>query len=140
MMSRAFYHVRGPDLDENPVAGPSLNLAMHEFSIMESALEQILDQAQLAGAAKVYAIRLRIGALSGVVPDALQFAFEGLSPGTIAEGARLDLDVIPARFWCATCQQEFQADNMFAECPVCATPSRHLRSGRELEVGSMEIE
>jgi hydrogenase nickel incorporation protein HypA/HybF len=49
---------------------------MHELSIMQSALDQVLEKARQAGASRVHAIRLRIGALSGVVPDALQFAFE----------------------------------------------------------------
>ncbi len=60
---------------------------MHELSIMQSALSLALDQARQAGAARVHTIRLRIGALSGVVPDALEFAFEALTPGTMAEGA-----------------------------------------------------
>lgn len=107
---------------------------------MDGALSMALEQARQAGATKVFVIRLRIGALSGVVPDALQFAFEALAPGTLAEGARLDLDFVPARFWCETCQSEFQADNMLAACPTCQTPSRDLRAGRELELASLEIE
>ena len=76
---------------------------MHELSIMQSALSLALNQAQQAGAARVHMIRLRIGALSGVVPDALEFAFEALTPGTMAEGARLAVEHVPARFWCAAC-------------------------------------
>ena len=63
---------------------------MHELSIMQSALNQALREARRAGAARVHQIRLRIGVLSGVVPDALQFAFEALTPGTAAEGAAAD--------------------------------------------------
>jgi len=107
---------------------------------MDGALSMALDQARQAGATKVFALRLRVGALSGVVPDALQFAFEALTPGTLAEDARLDLETVPARFWCATCKSEFQADNLMALCPNCQTPSRELRSGRELELASLEIE
>ena len=92
---------------------------MHELSIMQSALSLALDQARQAGAVRVHLIRLRIGALSGVVPDALEFAFEALTPGTLAEGARLAIEPVPARFWCATCTREFQSDDMFAECPGC---------------------
>jgi hydrogenase nickel incorporation protein HypA/HybF len=113
---------------------------LHELSIMDGALSMALDQARQAEASKVFVIRLRVGALSGVVPDALQFAFEALAPGTMAEEARLDLEVVPARFWCETCQREFQADNLLAACPDCQTPSRDLRAGRELELASLEIE
>jgi hydrogenase nickel incorporation protein HypA/HybF len=113
---------------------------MHELSIMESALSAALDRAQQAGASRIYVIRLRIGALSGVVPEALQFAFEALAAGTLAEGAQLAIENVPARFWCATCAREFQSDNLFADCPQCRRPSGELRAGREMELASLEID
>ena len=113
---------------------------MHELSIMQSALNLALDQARQAGARRVHAIRLRIGALSGVVPDALEFAFEALAPGTAAENAKLAIEHVPARFWCAGCAREFQSDDMLAECPGCHNLSGELRGGREMELASLEID
>ena len=113
---------------------------MHELSIMESALNTALHEARQAGASRVLAIRLRIGALSGVVPEALQFAFEALAPGTSAEGAQLLIADVAARFWCIPCEREFEADAMFSECPQCHTPSAQLRAGREMELASLEVE
>ena len=113
---------------------------MHELSIMQSALDQVLEKARQAGANRVHAIRLRIGALSGVVPDALQFAFEALSDGTPAQGAQLLIEDVPARFWCAACSHEFAATRMFAECPDCHRPSMELRAGREMELTSLEVD
>jgi hydrogenase nickel incorporation protein HypA/HybF len=113
---------------------------MHELAIMQSALSLALDQAQQAGAVRVHSIRLRIGALSGVVPDALSFAFEALTPGTLAEGAQLAIEPVPARFWCARCTREFQSDDLFGECPDCHNCSGELRAGREMELASLEID
>ena len=113
---------------------------MHELSIMQSALSLVLERAQQAQAQRICVIRLRIGALSGVEPEALEFAFEALTPGTAAEGARLAIEQVPALFWCATCARQFQADDLLAECPECHRPSRELRAGRELEVASLDIE
>jgi hydrogenase nickel incorporation protein HypA/HybF len=113
---------------------------MHELSIMQSALSLALDQAKQAGAVRVHQVRLRIGALSGVVPDALEFAFEALTPGTLAEGAKLTVEHVPARFWCAKCAREFQSNDMFAECPDCHSLSGELRAGREMELASLEID
>jgi hydrogenase nickel incorporation protein HypA/HybF len=107
---------------------------------MQSALTMALGEAEKAGARRVHAIRLRIGALSGVVPDALEFAFEALKLGTPAEGAELDIEHVPARFWCGRCATEFEGGELLTECPACKTPSRELRSGREMEVASLEIE
>jgi hydrogenase nickel incorporation protein HypA/HybF len=113
---------------------------MHELSIMESALNLALDHAQKAGSNRLCLIRLRIGALSGVVPEALQFAFEALTPGTPAEGAELAIDYVPARFWCGECSQEFESVDLLAECPACHQPSGELRAGREMELASLEVE
>jgi hydrogenase nickel incorporation protein HypA/HybF len=113
---------------------------MHELSIMESALNMALEKAQQAGAKRIIVLRLRIGALSGVVPDALRFAFESLAPGTPAAGAELAIEEVPARFWCADCAREFESETMFADCPGCHAPSAELRAGREMELTSMEIE
>lgn len=113
---------------------------MHELSIMQSTLEMALERAQQAGARKVYAIRMKVGVLSGVAPEALRFAFEALAPGTAAQGAELAIDEVPARFWCQTCAQEFQARDVFPECPDCHSASADLRAGRDLEITSMEID
>jgi hydrogenase nickel incorporation protein HypA/HybF len=113
---------------------------MHELSIMQAAMDLALKRAQEAQASRVHMIRLRVGQLSGVVPDALQFAFEALSHGTLAQGAQLSIEHVPARFWCEACSREFLADDLFAECPDCHGVSADLRSGRELELASMEIE
>ena len=107
---------------------------------MQSALSMAVGEARRAGASRVHVIRLRVGALSGVVPEALQFAFEALAIGTLAEGAELAVENVPARFWCAVCAREFEAGRMFAECPDCNTPSAELRGGREMEVASLEID
>ena len=121
-------------------AGLLFRQTMHELSIMQSALDQVLEKARQAGASRVHAIRLRIGALSGVVPDALQFAFEALADGTPAQGAQLLIEDVPARFWCAACSHEFEATRMFAECPDCHRPSAELRAGREMELTSLEVD
>jgi hydrogenase nickel incorporation protein HypA/HybF len=113
---------------------------MHEFSIMESALDAAAAQVRKAGARRVHSLRLRVGALSGAVPEALHIAFEALSPGTLFEGAGLSIDEIPARYFCRGCGVEFAAENLYAECPDCQQASTDLRAGRELELASMEIE
>ncbi|HWC59986.1 MAG TPA: hydrogenase maturation nickel metallochaperone HypA [Verrucomicrobiae bacterium] len=112
---------------------------MHELSIMQNALQQALQQARLAGARRVHEIRLRVGVLSGVVPEALQMAFETLTTGTVAEKASLAIENVPARFWCRNCYAEFTAETLFGECPTCHAISPELRAGRELELASLEI-
>ena len=106
---------------------------------MQSELDQALEQARMAGARRVNEIRLRVGVLSGVVPEALQMAFETLTVGTLAENSAMVIENVPARFWCRTCQCEFTAETLFGECPTCRVISPELRAGRELELASLEI-
>lgn len=113
---------------------------MHELSIMQSALDLALAQARQAGGTRVHSIRLRIGAVSGVVPDALRFAFDALADDTAAEGAELIIEDVPARFWCVICRREFASPDLSARCPGCNKVCSELRGGRELELTSMEID
>jgi hydrogenase nickel incorporation protein HypA/HybF len=121
-------------------AGSGLNSGMHELSIMQSALGLALAEAAKAGAKRVHTIRLRVGVLSGVVPDALQFAFEALSEGTLAEGGTLAIDSVPARFWCAPCAREFVSEDLLMVCPGCGGSNAELRAGRELELAALEVD
>jgi len=107
---------------------------------MDGALAIACSEARKAGASRVLALRLRIGRLSGVVPEALQFAFDSLVQGTMAEGATMVIDEVPARFWCASCNKDFEAAEYLAACPECQAISTELRAGRDLELASLEIE
>jgi len=112
---------------------------MHEFSIMQSALELAGEKTRAAGATRVHRLGVRIGALSGVVPEALRFAFEGLKPGTVAETATLEIEEVPAMAWCPVCLKEFEVKDLDYECPACHRPSGELRKGRELDLALLEI-
>jgi hydrogenase nickel incorporation protein HypA/HybF len=112
---------------------------MHEVSIMEEAVRLAVDAAKSAGANHVLALRLRVGALSGVVPDAMRFAFEVVCRDTMAAGASLEIESVPAACWCATCRAEFECADFFNECPRCHNVSGELRRGRELEIASVEM-
>lgn len=111
---------------------------MHEVSIMAEALQMALESARAAGAHRIAGLHLRIGKLSGTVPEAMQFAWEVVRRGTIAETAWLEIETVPAAFWCATCQTEFECPDVYSECPRCHNPGAGLRRGRELEIVAVE--
>ncbi len=112
---------------------------MHELGIAQQLLETTLDAARREGAARVDVVRVRIGALSGVVEEALRFAFESLIDGTPAASARLEIETVPVRCYCATCDTEFAAAPLDYVCPACGAPSGEVRSGRELNLVSIEV-
>ena len=114
---------------------------MHEFGLVISMIDLAEEAARKEGASTIEAIHVEIGALSGVVPEALEFAFGGAREGTMAATARLEVTYLPAIAYCATCQSEFELDNRFgiAMCPTCDTPSADLRQGREMHVSHLEV-
>lgn len=107
---------------------------------MESALAVIGREAAAHGAARVVRVVMRIGAISGVESEALRFAFEALSPGTVADGAELVIEHAPAIAHCAECDGDFTIEGGFIfECPECHALSGDVRSGRELELVRLEL-
>ncbi|MFF5139683.1 hydrogenase maturation nickel metallochaperone HypA [Streptomyces sp. NPDC013157] len=112
---------------------------MHELSIATAIVEQADEWARADGADHVCAVTVRVGELSGVVPDALDFAFEVARDGTALAGARLVVEQVTARAWCEPCAEEFAVGMPpFFWCPHCDRPSTELRSGRELEITAVE--
>ena len=106
---------------------------------MQATLDTAIRQTRAAGAGRIHALRLRVGRLSGVVTEALEFAFEALRPGTPAADAQLEIETVPAVMWCASCRTEFESPEFLCECPACGGVSGELRHGRELELVSLEI-
>jgi len=113
---------------------------MHEFSIATSLLSIITDEAARFQGAPVTTVNLRIGTLTAVVPEALEFAFQALSRGTVAEGANLVIERVALRVACNACGMESIPTDPFIICSHCGSGDVDIRSGRELEIESMEIE
>ncbi len=112
---------------------------MHEVSIMAEAVRMAVETARTSGGARVTGLKLRVGTLSGAVPEAMRFAFDVICRGTLAEGAWLEIETVPAACWCAACRAEFACVDLVNECPRCRNVSGELRRGRELEIAAVEI-
>ncbi len=114
---------------------------MHEMAIVQSMLDILEVQAKRHGAAKIISVSLEFGVLTAVVPAAIQFAFEILSKGGLAEGARLDITIIPLKAVCQECHKEIVMEDYDPFCPQCGSSALHILEGRdEMKVASMEIE
>ncbi len=114
---------------------------MHELSIVHGIIEAVSESVETADAKKVIAVYLKVGALSGVVKDALLFSFDLATQETALEGAQLVVEELPVAIFCKTCDQVRELPGVQSfRCPVCQTPSGDIRQGRELEIRSIEIE
>lgn len=113
---------------------------MHEASIMESALESAVAELHKAGAQTIIRVKLRVGVLSGVVPEALRFAFEGLKSATPAANATLEIELVPAQFRCLDCAATPELTEMTFSCPLCQGCLVMDRGGNQLELTQLELE
>jgi len=113
---------------------------MHELSIAMGIVDAALDEAQKRGV-QVSAVHLRLGALSGVVKDALLFSYEVACQDTALQGSRLIVEDIPVAIFCPRCHEQRVLGTVqsFA-CPECGEPTMDIRQGKELEVFALEVE
>ena len=113
---------------------------MHELGVTESIINIALTKAAEVQADKILKISVVIGELSGFVPDCIEFYFETLSKDTIAEGSKLDFDIIPAKFRCRNCSTIVSPEGMIWTCPNCQSQSMEVIGGQEFYIKDLEVE
>jgi len=114
---------------------------MHELSVTEGILRIALEASQRNGSRRIIAIDLVIGALSSIVDDSVQFYFDILSRGTLAEGAALRFRRESSTATCLDCSHQFSIGApLGVQCPSCGSVHLRVNGGRELYVESIEVE
>ena len=112
---------------------------MHEMSIAQSVIDIVRDEMAKNEATILRSVRLNIGQLSGIVPDALSFCFEIITSKTEMEGARFIMDIVPLRGYCHICKEEFEIKDYVFLCPTCKDKQIETISGRDLTVVEIEV-
>ena len=113
---------------------------MHEMGIVSGIIDAVVASAQDAGATRVLAVNVRIGDMTEVVDEALEFAYDALSEGTMCEGAPLNVEKVSPRSLCLECFEEFDHDRFHRACTHCGSYEKHLIAGREMEIVNIEVE
>jgi hydrogenase nickel incorporation protein HypA/HybF len=112
---------------------------MHELSIAMSIVEISEEESANLGA-RIAAVHLKLGALSGVVKETLLFNFEIACQGTPLEGARLEIEDVPVTALCPKCRAPRRVESIqWLVCPECKTPVSVVIEGRELQVIALEL-
>jgi hydrogenase nickel incorporation protein HypA/HybF len=113
---------------------------MHEMSMAQYVLDIAVGEMEKNAATTVRKIKLSIGELSGVVGEALEFAFDVLKPGTPAEFAEIDVEFVPLRAECEKCgPMECRLNDLNLLCPRCGEVVR-ISSGREMKVDYLDLD
>jgi len=110
---------------------------MHELSLTRSAVAIVTER---AAGQRVMRVRLEIGCLSAIVPEAIRFCFDICAQGTSVEGATLEIVEIPGRGRCGNCGMEVALTALVGRCPDCASANLRVVAGEEMMIKEMELE
>lgn len=111
---------------------------MHETAIVQSAVELILAKAAEHHLKKINRIKAKVGELSGALPEAMLFAFQSVSQGTIAEGSDFIIDRVEATASCNSCSITFPIRYYHHVCPSCGGLDNQVLTGYELYIDTIE--
>ncbi len=113
---------------------------MHEMGIANSILAGVAAEMRRRPGSRATKVGVRIGAMAGVDPDALKFAFEALTLDTPLQTLQLDVEYRARRHRCSQCARVFDVHDFELECPGCGSLHSQCISGDELEFAYLEVE
>ena len=113
---------------------------VHELPITQSLLELVLEHAARAGGGRVTDVHLRLGALSSVVDDSVQFYWDILAAGTAAAASRLHFQRVAVSFRCKVCEHEFEPAGEEFVCPGCASTRVRVVAGDDFQLEAIDVE
>ena len=113
---------------------------MHELSIASSLLEKVLEERERHGGGRITEINLRVGKLSHIMPEPLEFAFQILAKDTAAEKARINIERVPVALKCRTCGWEGDAAESSFDCARCKSSDVEIAAGMELVLASFTLD
>lgn len=113
---------------------------MHEIGIAESVLETVRTELSRHPGARGVEIGIKVGELSGVEPDALQFSFQALLSDTDLEPLRVNIETCPRRYRCRCCGLDYTVDGWDLACPGCGETNVERIGGDELEISYLDLE
>lgn len=113
---------------------------MHELSLAYSAIDVIEEAAKRESFSRVKVLRMEIGRLSCVEPEALRFAFESAAAGTCADGAQLEIDLVSGSGACPACGAAVAMEQVYDLCPHCGGHPLRVLRGMEMRVKHLDVE
>lgn len=112
---------------------------MHELSIATSIVSTVLQEVRRRNLPRVQNIGVRIGVLSNVDPEALQFSFESIISGSPLAHTQLEIEHVPVQGTCRVCGYRFTIQNFAFVCPHCDSGQIDTKNGEELEIAYLKV-
>jgi len=113
---------------------------MHEFSVVQSLMGLIEENAKQNNAKSVSKVVVKIGKMSGIEPHLLKLAFDTFKEKTICENAQLEMIIQDIIAFCEDCQKEFIIKDKHFVCPFCKGFNLQILDGEDMYLMSLELE
>ncbi|OCK53952.1 hydrogenase maturation nickel metallochaperone HypA [Bradyrhizobium sp. LMTR 3] len=113
---------------------------MHEMALCEGIVEIIEEEARRRPFSRVKTVRLEIGALGHVAPEAMKFCFAAVAARTIANGAVIEVVELPGVAWCMACSRSVEIAQRYEPCPCCGSYQLQVTAGEEMRVKELEVD
>ena len=113
---------------------------MHELSVTQGLLKICLDEGKKHNIKKIKKINVKVGELTGLVPNCITYYFDIVAKGTIVEGAEILVEKIPVAIKCNGCQYEGVLPKGEYFCPSCKSNKYKIINGREFYLDTMEVD
>lgn len=113
---------------------------MHEMSIVQGLIAIIKEEMDNTKATRLRSVRVKIGEMAGILPDALKTAFEISTSQNGMDGAVLNIDISPLTGFCRKCKKGFKVIEYRFSCPDCGVSDIEIVSGREMSIVEIEVE
>jgi hydrogenase nickel incorporation protein HypA/HybF len=113
---------------------------MHELSIALSIVDMVEEESERLGGGRIAAVHLKLGALSGIVKEALLCSFDLACENTVLAGSALVIEDVPIVVHCPRCDARRAVHSIQCfRCAECGEPAADVLEGRELMVTALEI-
>lgn len=113
---------------------------MHELSIVESIIKICEEEAEKYKVTKVKEIKIKVGELSEIMPDCIEYYFNIISSGTRIEGAKLIIQRVPVEVLCKKCGYIGSVKKKDYFCPSCSSYDLKIMKGNEFLIESLEVD
>ncbi len=113
---------------------------MHELYATQAILDRALEKAGEQSAKRITNVYLVVGEISTYADDSVQFYWDEISKGTIAEASALHFRHVPAELQCMACFTKYHPPEGEIICPNCGSTGARIWSGEEFYLEALDVE
>ena len=113
---------------------------MHSLAMAQDILEAALIEAEKHDAKHIKAISVKIGDKHFIESDSLQFCLEAAAKGTIAEEARIEVELMNTTAKCQKCGLVFPVEAHLLTCPNCGDKNPETPTSKEFPQITLELD